>query len=181
VYRPFRKPLVVLSPKSPLRHPRSVSTLEEFTAGGFQTVLADPRGTVPAGVERVLVCSGKIFFALAERRDANEQDDTAIIRLEQLYPFPAAELAAAIGCYARATEVSWVQEEPANQGVWSFVRWPIAELLGAGRTLRYIGRPEAASPATGSYQIHQAEERAILEEALRPRAAEPSPRRRRKR
>jgi 2-oxoglutarate dehydrogenase E1 component len=166
IHRRFRKPLVVLTPKSLLRHPRSVSALAEFTAGGFREVLDDPRRPDPAEVQRVLLCSGKVFFALAERRDEAERDDLAIVRLEQLYPFPAAELGALLRRYAAAPDVVWVQDEPANQGAWSFVRWRLEPLLD-GRRLRYIGREEAASPATGSFQAHQAEEEALLGEALK--------------
>jgi 2-oxoglutarate dehydrogenase E1 component len=166
MHRRFRKPLVVLTPKSLLRHPHSVSSLSEFTAAGFRLVLDDPRRPDPGEVQRVLLCSGKVFFALAERRDEAAREDLAIVRLEQLYPFPAADIGALLRRYATAPDVVWVQEEPANQGPWPFVRWRLEELLG-GRRLRYIGREEAASPATGSFQAHQAEEEALLGEALK--------------
>ncbi len=166
IHRRFRKPLIVLSPKSLLRHPRAVSRLSEFTDGSFHTVLSDPRPGDPSAVHRVLICSGKIFYALDARREEGGRPDLAIIRLEQLYPFPAAELAAALRRYPRASEVCWVQEEPANQGAWEFARWRIDGLLEGHRRVRYVGRPEAASPATGTYLVHQAEEEAILDAAL---------------
>ena len=166
IHRRFRKPLIVLTPKSLLRHPRSVSRLADLADGAFRLVLDDPRQPDPAEVRRVLLCSGKIFFPLAERRDEAERGDLAIVRLEQLYPFPAAEVGALLRRYAAAPDVVWVQDEPANQGAWGFVRWRLEELLG-GRRLRYIGREEAASPATGSFQAHQAEEEALLGEALK--------------
>jgi 2-oxoglutarate dehydrogenase E1 component len=181
MHRPFRKPLIVMSPKSLLRHRRAVSRLDDFATGAFQPVLGDPRPQEPEAVRRVLLCSGKIFYGLDQGREERDWDGIAIIRLEQLYPFPATELTDALRPYSRATDFAWVQEEPANQGAWSFVRGRIEALLD-GRGLRYIGRAEAASPATGSYKIHESEEHALVERALkRPRtgrparAVEPSP------
>jgi 2-oxoglutarate dehydrogenase E1 component len=176
--RGFRKPLIVMHPKSLLRHPAVVSPLADLANGTFQPVLADPRGLDPAEVRRVLICSGKIFYALDSGRAERDWNTIAIIRLEQLYPFPAADLAAALRHYPVATQFYWVQEEPANQGPWSFARWRIEELLDPSVRLRYVGRREAASPATGSHKIHQAEEAAIVEAALRrPRESRPAPHR----
>jgi 2-oxoglutarate dehydrogenase E1 component len=169
MHRPFRKPLVVMSPKSLLRHRRAVSRLDDFATGGFQPILGDPRPQEPEAVRRVLLCSGKIFYGLDQGREERDWGGIAILRLDQLYPFPAAELADALRAYPRATDVAWVQEEPANQGAWTFVRARIEEHLD-GRRLRYVGRPEAASPATGSHKIHESEEGALVERALkRPR------------
>jgi 2-oxoglutarate dehydrogenase complex dehydrogenase (E1) component-like enzyme len=126
-----------------------------------------------------LICSGKIFYALDKERDERQRSEVAILRVEQLHPFPAADLGSLVRGYPNATEVRWVQEEPKNQGSWQFVAPLLRTTLGDDGDLGYIGREEAASPATGSYKIHQAEESAILDEALkrpRPRAAE-SPRR----
>jgi 2-oxoglutarate dehydrogenase E1 component len=174
MHRRFRKPLIVMSPKSLLRHRRAVSRLSELTDGGFRTVLNDPRESELAEAQRVLVCSGKIFYALAAGREERDWHGIAIVRLEQIYPFPAAELSAALGRFPAATDICWVQEEPANQGAWTFARWRIEELLTGRQRLRYIGRPEAASPATGSYKIHLSEEHALVDAALRrPRAARP--------
>jgi 2-oxoglutarate dehydrogenase E1 component len=181
MHRPFRKPLIVMTPKSLLRHRRAVSRLDDLAQGAFQPVLGDPHHLEPATVRRVLLCSGKLFYALEEGREERDWEGIAIVRLEQLYPFPAADLAEAVGRYPRAVDYCWAQEEPANQGAWSFVRWRIEEALG-GRRPRYIGRAEAASPATGSYKIHESEEQAIVEQALKrpraerpPRATAPSP------
>ncbi|MGH7386532.1 MAG: thiamine pyrophosphate-dependent enzyme, partial [Candidatus Rokuibacteriota bacterium] len=181
MHRRFRKPLVVMSPKSLLRHRRAVSRLDDLTDGSFRPVLGDPRQIEPETVQRVLLCSGKIFYNLDQGREERDWGGIAIIRIEQLYPFPAAELAEALARYPRAADVCWVQEEPANQGAWTFVRMLLEELPG-GRRLRYIGRAEAASPATGSYKIHQSEENDIVERALKrppvgrgPRATGPSP------
>jgi 2-oxoglutarate dehydrogenase E1 component len=176
VRRAFRKPLIVMHPKSLLRHPAAVSSLTELADGSFQPVLADPRSLDPAQVRRILLCSGRIFYALDSGREERDWHTIAVIRLEELYPFPAADLAAALRRYPAATQFHWVQEEPSNQGPWSFVRWRIEEVLGPGTRLGYVGRREAASPATGSHMIHQAEEAAIVEAALRrPRPARPSP------
>jgi 2-oxoglutarate dehydrogenase E1 component len=166
IHRPFRKPLVVMSPKSLLRHAPSFSPLAELIEGTFRLVLDDPRTPPPDAVRRVIVGAGKIFHALEAARADAGRDDLALLRIEQLYPFPTAELAAALGRYPRAAEVCWVQEEPANQGAWTFVRPLISPLLRPEIRFSYIGRVEAASPATGLYAVHRAEERAILEQAL---------------
>jgi 2-oxoglutarate dehydrogenase E1 component len=157
----------VLTPKSLLRHPRAVSPLSELTDGTFRTVLDDPRSLPPDEVQRVILCSGKIFYALEAGREERDWSGIAIVRLEQLYPFPRDEMATVLAGYPRATDVCWVQEEPANQGAWDAVQWRIETLLGGGRRLRYVGRKEAASPATGSYKVHRAEEDAIVDAALK--------------
>jgi 2-oxoglutarate dehydrogenase E1 component len=166
MHRPFRKPLVVMSPKSLLRHPDAVSTLADLAAGGFRLVLDDAGVTDPSAVRRVILCAGKIFYALAAARREKEREDVALVRVEQLYPFPTAELREALARYGAAREVFWVQEEPANQGAWWFVLPLISPLLPAGTTFSYVGRAEAASPATGNHDVHEAEEHAILEQAL---------------
>jgi 2-oxoglutarate dehydrogenase E1 component len=172
MHRPFRKPLIVMSPKSLLRHARAVSSLSDLTDGGFRTVLDDPRVSDPAAVERVLMCAGRIYYALDIGREERARDNIAIVRLEQLYPFPEAELTEILKRYPHASEFCWVQEEPANQGARDFVELRIERLLPGRRRLAYVGRPEAASPATGSHKIHQTEENDIVDAALRrPRAA----------
>jgi 2-oxoglutarate dehydrogenase E1 component len=176
MHRAFRKPLIVMHPKSLLRHPTAVSSLSELADGTFQPVLPDPGDLDPAEVRRVLICSGKIFYALDNGRKERDGHTVALLRLEQLYPFPAAALSVALRRYPAAIQFRWVQEEPSNQGPWSFVRWRIEELLEPGTRLRYVGRKEAASPATGSYKIHQAEEAAIVQAALkRPRETRRAP------
>ena len=168
MHRPFRKPLIVMSPKSLLRHPRAVSTLADLADGKFQSVIGD--SVSPGAVQRLLLCSGKIYYALEKERSERDRSDVAIVRVEQLYPFPATELGEMLRRYSSATQIRWVQEEPRNQGAWEFVA-PRLRALDS-RDIGYVGREEAASPATGSYKIHQAEEAAILDEALRrPRSA----------
>jgi 2-oxoglutarate dehydrogenase E1 component len=164
--RAFRKPLVVMSPKSLLRHPAAVSAVADLADGGFRLVIDDPRPPAADAVRRVVLCAGKIFYALETARRQKDRADVAIVRLEQLYPFPSAELRDILARYPAAAEVLWVQEEPANQGAWLFVLPLISPLLRADTRFAYVGRAEAASPATGNHDIHQAEEAAILEQAL---------------
>jgi 2-oxoglutarate dehydrogenase E1 component len=172
MHRPFRKPLIVMSPKSLLRHARAVSSLSDLTDGAFRTVLDDPRVSDPAAVERVLMCTGRIYYALDIGREERARDNIAIVRLEQLYPFPETELTEILKGYPHASEFCWVQEEPANQGARDFLELRIERLLPARRRLAYVGRREAASPATGSHKVHQTEEKDIVEAALRrPRPA----------
>jgi len=151
---------VVMSPKSLLRSAPSFSPLSELSGGAFRPVLDDPRGRPRA--RRLLLVSGKVFYRLDEARA--DRDDTALVRIEELYPFPEAALRAVIARHPEAKDVRWVQEEPANQGAWSFVRPRLATLLG--REPVYVGRDEAASPATGHYKLHQDEERALVARAL---------------
>jgi len=169
MHRAFRKPLVVMSPKSLLRHPACVSALGEFTDESFQLVLDDGAELPPRQIRTLLLCSGKVFYTLDRGREERVIDDVAIVRLEQLYPFPTSELATIVARYPNVDDVRWVQEEPENQGAWSFVRPHLERMLGV-LPLRYVGRDEGASPATGNYKVHQAEERALVDQALkRPR------------
>jgi 2-oxoglutarate dehydrogenase E1 component len=164
IHRAFRKPLVVMSPKSLLRYAPSFSPLADLADGTFHETLDDPRP--PAATRRLILCAGKIFYALDAARRERDADDVALVRVEQLYPFPSDELRATLARHDSTAEVCWVQEEPANQGAWTFVRPLLSPLLPPSVRFSYIGRVEAASPATGSHQSHQAEEAAILEQAL---------------
>jgi 2-oxoglutarate dehydrogenase E1 component len=162
---PKRKPLVVFTPKSLLRHRLAVSSVEDFTSGTFQPVLADP-GAPPADkVKRVLLCSGKVYYDLFQARADRKVTDTAIIRMEQLYPLPIEEIRAALAAYPNAADFAWVQEEPANQGAWSFIALNLLEHL-EGVRLRRISRPAAAAPAVGSAKLHEGEQAALMEAAL---------------
>jgi 2-oxoglutarate dehydrogenase E1 component len=162
--RPVRKPLVVMAPKSLLRHPLAVSGLGELSGGGFQEVLGDPES--PKAPRKTLFCSGKLYYELAQRRGDLEKTDIALIRLEQLHPYPEAQLAALIKKYRRCQEWCWVQEEPANMGAWSFVRPRLEAAIGGA--LRYIGRDAAASPATGYPHIYRRDQAAIVSSAVGP-------------
>ncbi|QRN99270.1 2-oxoglutarate dehydrogenase E1 component [Archangium violaceum] len=168
VLRPLRKPLVVMSPKSLLRRPEAVSKLDELTSGTFQEVIPDK--VDPAGVTRLLLCSGKVYYDLVKARDEHKDSSIAIVRLEQLYPFPFDELAGLVAKMPKLTELFWVQEEPRNSGAWHFM-FPRLHDLAAARgqgplKLGYIGRAEAASPATGFTQTHNLEQQLIVEEAI---------------
>lgn len=158
----YRLPLVVLTPKSLLRHPSAVSDIREFTAGTFQPVLLDDTGQASAG--RVLLCSGKLYYQLLERRTQLELTDTVIVRLEQIYPFPRAQLKKIIAGLKKKGPLVWVQEEPENMGAWRFVRSLIEDL--SGKQPGYVGRKASASPATGFPAIYKREQAAIIDEAV---------------
>jgi 2-oxoglutarate decarboxylase len=156
------KPLVVFTPKSMLRLRAATSDPAEFTAGTWQPVQADPAATTD--VRRVLLCSGKVFYDLAKRRD-KEGADVAIVRVEQLYPLPVEEIQAALEPYGPDVEVAWVQEEPANQGAWPFMALNLPDALG-DRRVRPITRPASASPAAGSHNPHESEQVSLLDAAF---------------
>ena len=166
-----RKPLIVMSPKSLLRNALAVSRREDFELGQFNEALDDParaQGSVPSKVRRLLVCSGKLYYALSEARKEHAFDDVAIVRLEQLHPFPYDALRNILAGYD-TRDVVWVQEEPWNMGAWLYVQARLPSVLPRGAKLRYVGRPEAASPATGSYRVHEQEEMELIREAFAPR------------
>jgi len=160
-----KKPLVVFTPKSLLRHKLVISSLADFTSGHFQPVLPDPGRPDPTAVKRVLFCSGKVFYDLLAARDERGISDVALIRLEQLYPLPVEEVRAALASYPDAEDFVWVQEEPANQGAWSFIALNLLEHL-EGVRLRRISRPAAAAPAGGSIRNHETEQAALIDAAL---------------
>jgi 2-oxoglutarate dehydrogenase E1 component len=163
VRRDFRKPLIVMTPKSLLRHKQAVSPIEQFTAGGFHEVLDDPAG--PEQARRVVVCSGKVYYdLLAHRGESGKARDVAIVRLEQFYPWPADALKAALGRYRSAREWVWVQEESQNMGGWTFVAPRLQELMGT--PFQYVGRDASASPATGSHSVHEREQAELVEAAV---------------
>jgi 2-oxoglutarate dehydrogenase E1 component len=151
-----------MTPKSLLRHPLAVSRLADMTSGSFQEVL-DGEGNKKT-CSRMLLCSGKIYYELFQRRQDLQATDTGIIRLEQFYPFPEQQLERIIAQYNQANEWCWVQEEPENMGGWNFVRSRIASLVQ--KHIKYIGREAAASPATGFHNIYKRQQAAILEEAV---------------
>ncbi|MEM6726057.1 MAG: 2-oxoglutarate dehydrogenase E1 component, partial [Bacteroidota bacterium] len=162
--RPFRKPLVVMSPKSLLRHKRCISDIEDVTKGGFQEVIDDPiagkNKTRVSKVKRLLICSGKIYYDLLDRKEADDRKDVAIVRLEQLYPFSRTQVAAILEKYNKA-EMFWVQEEPANMGGWQYI------LSNLRRTsIELISRKVSASPATGFKKVHEKEQQTIIDKAF---------------
>jgi 2-oxoglutarate dehydrogenase E1 component len=170
VLRPYRKPLVVLTPKSLLRHPACVARVEELERGRFQRVLPDGEPPpAPDAVRRVFLCSGKLYYELVDERRRRADAGTAIVRLEQLYPWRDDELARALAAWPKAAELLWVQDEPHNMGAWFFVE-PRLRRLFPKLGLRAVTRPESASPATGSSKAHAIVQRALMEEAFGARA-----------
>jgi 2-oxoglutarate dehydrogenase E1 component len=177
IKRPWRKPLVVFSPKSLLRvaatskgpH-RPVSTIDDLASGSFQRVIADTSGVDPRDVKKVLLCSGKVYYDLASERDARGIRDTAILRLEQLYPI-GQELIDALAPYKDGTKLVWVQEEPLNMGAWYFVKANLPDLLGDRLPLSVASRPPSASPATGSGASHRLEQKQLIDDAFKDSVA----------
>jgi len=164
--RNLRKPLVIFTPKSLLRHKDAASPLAEFTKGCFQTVIPEHKAIKADKVKRVVVCSGKVYYDLTKKREETGRDDVAILRVEQLYPFPHKAFAAELKKYPHATEVVWTQDEPQNQGAWFFVQHYIHENMLEGQKLGYSGRAASASPAVGYSHLHQEQQKALVEGAF---------------
>ncbi len=165
---PVEKPLVVMTPKSLLRHPRCVSSLQELAEGRFQEVLDDPRAD-PAKVRRVVLTAGKLYYDLLKAREDLRADHAALLRLEQLYPVPAAEIARVLARYPVDAELLWAQEEPRNMGAWRFVREQFLDgvVRDPGRRVpRYVGRAASAAPAPGSFKVHLKEQEELVRQAL---------------
>ncbi len=158
----WRKPLVVMTPKSLLRHPAAVSSLEELASGAFREVIDQEGQTGDA--ERVVLCSGKLFYALQQRQQELHDDTSSIIRLEQFYPFPEKQLSDVLGRYSKAKQWLWVQEEPENMGGWHFVRYRLEKMIG--KPLDYVGRQASPSPASGFPPIYRQRQEAILDQAM---------------
>lgn len=164
--RRFRKPLIVITPKSMLRHPEVLSSVGDITHGRFQSVIGDT-GTVDAGkVERLILCMGKVYYDLADKRRSMGIEDTAIVRIEQLYPFPEKELAEILKQYTGVRQAVWCQEEPRNQGAWYSQKHHLLQVLGDSISLECVSRPAQASSASGSHKVHQAQQQYIVEAAL---------------
>jgi 2-oxoglutarate dehydrogenase E1 component len=164
--RPLRKPLIVMTPKSLLRHPLSVSRLEELAGGGFYSVIDEIDDLKPSAVTRIVLCSGKVYFDLLKSRREVKADSVAIVRLEQLYPFPSDEYEAILRKYASAHEIVWCQEEPQNQGSWYQIRHRLQSKLGPQHELLYAGRAGAAAPATGIPALHEQQQKNLVAAAL---------------
>jgi multifunctional 2-oxoglutarate metabolism enzyme len=164
VKQKLSKPLIVMTPKSLLRLPQATSALENLTSGSFYPVIGDE--IKPDGVERVVICSGKVYYDLTAELEKKNESRIAILRLEQFYPFPQSLLQEWLATFRNAKEIFWVQEEPQNMGGWNFMRPRLEALLQASQELRYVGRTASASPAIGSYTIHQLEQAQVVKEAL---------------
>jgi 2-oxoglutarate dehydrogenase E1 component len=162
----MERPLVVITPKSLLRLPAAASALGDFTSGGFLPVIDDREVANAKTVERVVLCSGKVYYDLVEARKKAAIENVGIVRIEQFYPFPAVRLREILAIYPAAKQLVWVQEEPKNMGGWTFIEQRLENLLPACQRPIYVGRVASASPATGSYAIHQAEQARLVSEAL---------------
>ncbi|MFE8645174.1 2-oxoglutarate dehydrogenase E1 component [Sphingomonas sp. NCPPB 2930] len=164
--RNLRKPLIIMTPKSLLRNKDATSPISEFTEGGFRTVIAESRDLKADKVKRVIACSGKVYYDLAKKREEKGADDTVILRVEQLYPFPHKAFATELKKYPNVTDIVWCQDEPQNQGAWFFVQHYIHENMADGQKLGYSGRAASASPAVGYSHLHQEQQKALVEGAF---------------
>jgi 2-oxoglutarate dehydrogenase E1 component len=165
IKRKWSKPLVVMTPKSLLRHPLVQSAPEEFFSGRFLKILPDDRAS-QKNTKRILMCTGKVYYELFERRQALKADNVAILRLEQLYPLSSAEVMEALKPYAPGTEIIWVQDEPTNMGAWTHVKMRFGDAIAQKFPLSLASRAESASPATGSHSTHVLEQKELLEAAF---------------
>jgi 2-oxoglutarate dehydrogenase E1 component len=166
MHREFRKPLVIMAPKSLLRHRSAVSRVADFTDGRFQEIIPDPGVEDSRSVSRLIVCSGKVYYPLNEASAELGIENLPIVRVEQIYPFPEEELGSLLSGYAELRQLVWVQEEPLNMGAWRSIRHRLERILPEGVALECVGRRAAASPATGSHHVHEEEEAALIEAAL---------------
>jgi len=167
IHRNFRKPLIMMMPKYLLRHEPSYSRVEDFTEGSAALVIDDAAAAPEREkVKRLLFCTGKIYYPLAKARHDANVGDTALVRIEQLYPFPQKEIQSILTKYRQAREIAWVQDEPRNRGAWRFLQDYLGEMIKHPMSLNYFGRDGAASPATGSAKTHEKEEKKITFAAL---------------
>ena len=166
VVRPMRRPLVVMSPKSLLRHPLAVSSLEEMATGVFHNVIGEIDELDSSAVERVVFCSGKVYYELLDQRRKSELNNVAIVRIEQLYPFPEQELQAVLKQYPHVKQFVWCQEEPQNQGAWYCSQHHFRAAIPEGTYLTYAGRKASAAPAVGYMSVHVKEQQALITQAL---------------
>ncbi|HEX3096221.1 MAG TPA: 2-oxoglutarate dehydrogenase E1 component [Usitatibacter sp.] len=166
VERPMRKPLIVMTPKSLLRKKEAASPLADLANGGFQVIIPEVEKIAPKKVRRVVFCAGKVYYDIAAERAKRGVDDVAIVRIEQLYPFPHDEFAAQIELYSAAKSIVWCQEEPGNQGAWHRIQHYLQRHLRSDQELTYAGRASSASPAVGYLQLHNEQQKALVEAAL---------------
>jgi len=164
--RKCRKPLIVMTPKSLLRHKLCVSTLEDLASGHYQRVIAEIDEVDPEKVDHVILCSGKVYYDLLEKRREEKRENVAIIRVEQLYPFPGDELGELLKCYTKTNQLVWCQEEPKNQGSWDFAEPRINLMTGKKWKLNYIGRTSSSAPAVGSAKLHAIQQAELVERAI---------------
>ncbi|MEZ5485402.1 MAG: 2-oxoglutarate dehydrogenase E1 component, partial [Lysobacteraceae bacterium] len=165
LYR-IRKPLIVMMPKSMLRNKRSVSSLAELSRGGFQNLIPDSTSKAGKPVRRVVACAGKVYYDLLEEAEARGVTDVAIVRVEQLYPFPRPALIEELQRFPAARELVWCQEEPMNQGAWYQIQHHLRHCAQEGQSVHYAGRERSPAPACGHFSTHQAEQAKLVENAL---------------
>jgi len=167
----MRKPLIVMTPKSLLRKKEAASPISDLATGGFQVVIPEVEKLSPKKVRRVVFCSGKVYYDIAAERQKRGIEDIAVVRIEQLYPFPHDEFQAQIDLYAGAKSIVWAQEEPENQGAWHRIQHYLLKHLRDEQQLHYVGRPISASPAVGYLQLHNEQQKELVEAALASDAA----------
>jgi 2-oxoglutarate dehydrogenase E1 component len=168
--RPVRKPLIVMTPKSGLRHKLAVSTLEDLSQGAFQKIIPEIDNLKITDITRVILCCGKIYYELLEARRAQKLNNVALIRVEELYPFPKENIQKLFETYSNIKDIIWCQEEPKNQGAWTYMKGKMRKLLNKTQTLRYVGSLSAAAPALGSNKLHVAQQKQIIVDALQGNA-----------
>jgi 2-oxoglutarate dehydrogenase E1 component len=164
--RPYRKPLIVMTPKSLLRHPLAISVMSDLTEGGFQNVIPEIDDIKAKSVERVIFCSGKVYYDLLEKRREEKNTTIALVRIEQLYPYPKEEMEKVLQSYAQVKDFVWCQEEPQNQGAWFTIQHDIRTTLAQDQKLRYVGRSASASPSAGYPSVHLKEQQTLVKQAL---------------
>jgi 2-oxoglutarate dehydrogenase E1 component len=164
--RPYRKPLIVMTPKSLLRHKLATSPLQDLAEGEFHLIIKEIDDIKADKVRKVVLCCGKVYYDLLMKRRENKQTDIAILRIEQLYPFPKANLIEELQRYQKAKEIVWCQEESKNQGAWYSIKHCIEESLASWQTLSYVGRKASASPATGHTLVHLKNQQLLVDQAL---------------
>jgi 2-oxoglutarate dehydrogenase E1 component len=162
----MRKPLILMTPKSLLRHPLATSSIDELCQGYFQTVIDDNSGNARSNISRLIICSGKVYYDLSEARKARNLNHIAIIRLEQLYPFPDKDIQQTINQYDNLTDIIWCQEEPQNQGAWDQLKHRFQFLADQKLAIQYVGRKVASAPATGYHPLHQQQQTNLVNQAL---------------
>ncbi|MEY2700092.1 MAG: hypothetical protein RIQ52_847, partial [Pseudomonadota bacterium] len=168
--QPFRKPLIVMTPKSLLRHPAATSSVASLLEEEFHSILPDIGGPDPQDTQHLILCCGKVYYDLLQERTVNPYGSTSIVRLEQLYPFPEQPLQALLLSFPNLQDVTWCQEEPANQGAWPYLRQRIMNLLPETILFGYTGRPASAAPSVGHYQEHQRQQKTLVQQALKGEA-----------
>jgi 2-oxoglutarate dehydrogenase E1 component len=162
----MERPLVVMTPKSLLRLPAAASSIDDLATGGFQPLIDDNEISDREAVKKIVLCSGKVFYDLIDARKKSENRNVAIVRMEQFYPFPLTSIRETLAKYPNAGQLVWAQEEPQNMGGWTFVQERLENLLPNCERPHYVGRSASASPATGSYSIHQREQAELVTKAL---------------